>query len=562
MLLREHDNTFHVKLDQTEKNFQAALFYVKAIPGRKWNDQDKFWIVPRNGFISLQDFESKLLVAINSRHVVTNTAPLQSQELPDLPESVDQYLTKVLKKTLRPFQKKGVAYNLLHDGVLIGDQQGTGKTMQAIASVMARNEWPGLVITKNSLRMSWEEEWNAWTDMRTFLFTSSYKNSWPSLFHNNFYDVGIIGHDSLDTYFVKQILQPKNEPNLRLHHIHFYQWITMFKWIIIDESHYVKDMNTKRTKLCAGLTKGKSQVYLLSGTPLLNHPKEVYTQLCILNKQKPFGTPAQFKATYVGKKNRPNLKNLNLLLKEHCYYRRLKSEVAPELPSKTRQIILCDINNRKEYNKCENNFRAFLRDNKMLSEDAIDRKLRAAALVQMMELKKLAAFGKLETIREWMESMVDQEEKFILFGFHVEIQHKIRDMVKGMLHLGGGRRPDEISQIIKQFKDASPAEHPGCVLSISADSEGHNLQFCSVGGHVELPWHYPKAEQGEDRIHRIGTLNPVNWFYFLAEDTIDRWIYDIIMDKKEMHDLVTGTDEEIETKIQDRVLSMFINSNK
>lgn len=543
-------DAFAVILDPRDKEFRDYLYVVKLIHGRWYDERIKAWIIPKNGFPTGQHLRQHIINGLQNRTVVKDDERIGPvQPLPELTIDIK------LKKEMRAYQKKGVAYCLKHDACIIADQQGLGKTIQAIAAVEAKNEWPGLVITKNSLRLTpWEYEFAEWTDRRCLVLTDSVRYSFPTLLLNGFYDVAICNYESLRKYFVKKIRVPPGEV-FRLHHVWFYEYINLFKWVIVDESHYVKDMLTKRTKFTAGICQGKKNVYLLSGTPALNHAKEVYTQICILNKQKFFGSYTYFQKTYCGKKNEHNLPRLNKLLTDHCFYRRTKQEVAKEIPSKTRQIILCDIDNRDIYDRCERNFKKFLSDELYLTSGQINKKLRAEALTQMMELKKLAAHGKLPAVKEWIESMIDQEEKFVLFAFHQDIQQKLKEMAPGILHLGGGRHATEIKEITDAFWNDKSV--PGLICSISADSEGHNLQVASNGGHVELPWHYGKCEQGEDRIHRIGTSLPVTWAYFLAEHTIDRKLYKIIMEKKEMHDGITGSNENIETETIDKMINLF-----
>lgn len=549
MYITEYDTGYMISVDKKDAYYSEALQVLQAYPGRQYIAAKESFLIPKNGFPSSQTIGEHLMSKIENMMLVKKFRTARVESLPPLETEI------VLKKEMYPFQKQGVAYCLKHRQVLIGDQQGLGKTIQALAAVVAPGETPGLIITKNSLRFNWQKEIHDWTDLRPTIFSDSIKHTWPHLFSTGFFDVGIVNYDSLQKYFVKSIRIPPGE-SFRLHHIMFYEWIKIFKWIIIDESHYVKDMKTKRTKFTVGICKGKEQVYLLSGTPALNHPLEVYTQVCILNKHKYFGDRQTFEATFCGKKNKQNLPALNRLLTEHCYYRREKGEVAQDMPGKTRQIIVCDIDNREEYKKAVTDFRRYLKENMQKSDGQITSSMRAEALVQMMMLKHISARGKLSAAKDWMESMIDQDEKFVIFAEHKDVQKALYEMIPGrMLKLGGGLSADQVQDTVQKFNN--DPKFNGLVCSIKADSEGHNLQIASNLATVELPWHYGKLEQMEDRIHRIGTKFPCTYYNFLGDQTIDQNIYDLIMDKKDMHDKITGSHDTVPTRVIDKIINLF-----
>jgi SWI/SNF-related matrix-associated actin-dependent regulator 1 of chromatin subfamily A len=468
-----------------------------------------------------------------------------------------------LKKKMYHFQEGAVAYNMLHGNAINGDQQGLGKTIETIATVQAMDLFPCLVITKKSLISNWEAEWKDWTDRQVLPFTPSKKETWPFFFSTGLAEVGIINYESLQQFFVEKIEQPVRDDGtlepLRVKHIKFKESTKIFKSIIIDESHYVKDGNTKRTKFCIGITRHLTEkgVYLLTGTPVLNDPMELYTQLLILNRAHLFGTYSQFNQTYSGKQNKGNLKELNYYLHKHCYFRRLKTEVKSDLPAKTRSVVLCDITNRDDYNLAEQEFVKYLKEKMNLTQGQIDRKMRGEVMVQMALLKKIAAQGKMSAVKEWMESLVDQEEKMVLFGYHKEITEKLASFfpARSVRLCGTSKTPQELQQ--KKHLFQTDPKTCICICSLSADAEGHTLNAASNLGMVELPWHFGKAEQIEDRIHRINNWLPANIFYFLADKTIDRDIYKLIMDKKDMHEKVTGTEDDIEERVIDHLINLF-----
>lgn len=552
MNVTQTDQHFLINIDPKDPAFSRKLAAVKKLPGRSYDMRRNAWTIPVRTYSSL----NVLLNAIN-RNLVQEPKKESDLTIDPLPELT---IDVPLKRPLYDFQKKGVAYNIEKGNVLIGDQQGLGKTGQAIATVVALNLFPCLVITKKTLILNWKQEFEDWTDKQVLAFTPARKNTWQFFFNTSMFDVGIVNYESLAPYFVEKIEVPPGE-QFRVKHIHFRESIRMFKSVIIDESHYVKDGKTKRTKFCVGLTRHLKEkgVFLLSGTPVLNDPVELYTQLTILNRQHLFGTLGQFKTLYSGKHNSGNLRYLNHQLHKHCYYRRTKQDAKADLPAKTRQIILCDIDNREEYNLAERNFIKYLQQELQLSGGEINQKLRAQVMVQMGILKKIAAKGKLPAIREWTNDLLEQEEKVVLFAYHQDIQKDLVGSFKNAVAIASQTiTPMDVIQRNKQLF-MTTKDHNVIVCSISAASEGHTLNAASNLGMCELPWHFGKAEQCEDRIHRITNWLPANITYFLAEGTIDRDIYKLIMSKKEMHDQVTGggSEQEEETKVIDQLISLF-----
>jgi SWI/SNF-related matrix-associated actin-dependent regulator 1 of chromatin subfamily A len=546
-------NTTHyiIRVTPAAPDFAQKLAAIKKIPGREYRELMKAWTVPIKNYPDM-----KVLMTAIQRHMKAPAPPVEGpliiDPLPELTEDIQ------LKQQLYNFQRGGVAYCLEKGNCMIGDQQGLGKTAQAIAAVIARNLFPCLVVTKKSLVLNWKMEWEAWTDKQVMGFTPARKNTWPFFFNTRMADVGIVNYESLQPFFVARISTPAGEV-FRVKHIEFKEQIQLFKSVIIDESHYVKDGKTKRTKFCIGLTRHLQErgVYLLSGTPVLNDPEELYTQLTILNRQRLFGSFAEFKLTYSGKHNKGNLKKLNYLLHKQCYYRRLKSEAKADLPPKTRQVMLVDIDNRDEYDMAEQNFVKYLKERMALSQGQVNQKLRSEVLVQMGILKKIAAKGKLPAVKEWTQDLLDQEEKVVLFAYHREVQAELVKSFKNSVAIASQEvTPMSVIQENKRLFMTSKT-HNVIVCSISAAAEGHTLNAASNLAMTELPWHFGKAEQCEDRIHRITNWLPANITYILAENTIDRHIYKVIMDKKDMHDAVTGTEEEEETKVIDKLINIF-----
>lgn len=547
---------------------------IHEIDGAYWLPKERQWVVPKKQKPALGrvlarfnkiDYDSNMVVGPMMVEAIDAADYVVDKVLPKPSADIEEMLKRVLKKELRHYQWDGVGYSLEKGSCLMGDQQGLGKTITSIAAIEAQNAFPCLVICKSALTKNWENEIHAWTYHKALRMTDSAKKTWPAYFRSGFCHYAICSYDSLKKYFVQHVPPAGQGTGLKgslmVRDIVFKpEALAMFKSVIVDESHLIKDEDTFRTKVTVGLCLKRPVVYLLSGTPVLNDPAELFPQLVALGKSRFFGNREDFYKIY--SKGSPNLKKalpyLNYLLHRHGYFRRLKSEVATEIPPKTRRVVKIELTNQEEYDFAEQNFKRFLEERLQKSEAQVDRALRAEALTQINYLKHLAAKGKLEAVKDWMDSMESEGEKAVVFVFHKDIQEEVYQYKReGTVRLCSSAPPDTIAKRKEQFQTIDDVKR--CICSIMADAEGHTLTAASNLAMLELPWHFGKAEQCEDRIHRIGTEYPVTIDYFLGAGTIDERIYDLIMEKKDLHDMITGTDDDESDKMVDKLIFQYKN---
>ena len=139
-----------------------------------------------------------------------------------------------------------------------------------------------------------------------------------------------------------------------------------FLGVVFDEFHYAKNANAKRTVYANAIAKNALICLGLTGTPVLNRPYELVSQLDILGRLEEFGGFWFFVKRYCNAhqewvsrkyvwnfKGANHLNELNEKLRAICYVRREKITVLNELPSKQRSVVPLDIDNRKEYQQVE-----------------------------------------------------------------------------------------------------------------------------------------------------------------------------------------------------------------
>lgn len=536
--------------------FARNLKAVKELPEKRWMAMDKFWWIPG----TLREEVIDLSLRTHARIIpFQELTPEITGEIGEIP--MPTYPIVVSEKAPappRPYQKQGVARCIDFKRIINGDEQGLGKTMQTIVSLCTAQQqghdvFPVLIICPATLKENWRREWETWSNKSAMVLTDGVRNTWYQYWKMGLCQVFIVNYESLKKYFV-DAMPSKGKINASKD-IVMKPTIDLFKTVVVDESHRCKDTTRLQTKLTLRIAHKKEWVILLTGTPIKGKPVDIYPQLCIMNQQHHFGgTKTAFLNRYMFGGRPSNLRELNYLLNQHCYFRREKKDVAKDLPEKQRQKIICDITTREEYQRALNNFRSYLRT-AGFTEGQMDAKMRAQALVQMNVLRQISARGKIAEVREFVDEIMEAGEKLILFCTLREIVQQLKQHYPDSVTITGDDTGDRRQRHIDAFQKDPNVQLIIC--NIAAAGVGVTLTASSRVAFVEFPWTYADAVQCEDRAHRIGQRNNVMCSYFLGVDTIDEKIFNIIMEKKDIHQAITGSSDMMEMSTVDKVLNLF-----
>jgi SWI/SNF-related matrix-associated actin-dependent regulator 1 of chromatin subfamily A len=545
-----------LQIEQINTGYKVKFAYnpsvvagIKKIPGAKFRKtaDEKYWLIPDTSaaaFLNWANYFNPQFSAEGPKEDFD-----EDQPLPELSLQID------LKRQMFPYQSKGVAYSLEKKRLIVGDQPGLGKTGQAIATMMGAKAKCILVICPATLRENWKREWKIWTDKEVMILTDKIKKTWPTYYNVGMINVFICNYESLKKFFVASINKPEGKP-LRLNHIIFNDTINLFDAVIIDESHRCKDGKTQQSKFCMGISKGKEWVLCLTGTPVVNKPIDLIPQLHIIDRLSDFGGYKFFVDRYCGGWSQAsNLKELNFRMKKYCFYRREKTEVLKDLPDKMRSIMRVDITTKQEYEKAENEFIDYLRENLNKTEGEITTALRGETMVLMGILKQIAARGKVNDVIDHIQEVVDAGEKIVVFAWHKEIVYELKKALPGSVTLVGDDNMASRQKSVDSFQNDPKVQIILC--NIKSGGVGITLTASSRVCFIELPWHSADAEQCEDRCHRIGQKDSVQCTYFLGHDTIDEYIYNIIEKKRKMANEVTGAEDKVETNVVDEFINLF-----
>ena len=573
-------------------------------PNRRYDGDKKAWVVSlvKYGKINalvLSEFEKILKensfkVHVAVRNYLTDLRDKLDYQKQDDGKSIEDSIAgdsnlvvEGLGGELRPFQRAGVSYMSEKKRVLLGDEMGLGKTVQAIATICHTKAFPCLVICPVSLQMNWMREAEKWALGKR-----------------------VTGDVQEDADFVvvpySQIV--KHEQILKKG--------TRWASVICDESHYIKNSKAQRTKAVRNIAKGIPNIYLLSGTPILNRPAEFITQLQILDRLNELGGWKHFTDRYCDAKQErfglnisgaSNLTELNSRLRAMCYIRRFKRDVLKELPDKQRSVIEVPISNRREYERTRKEVRAELGKLKERSReftadvlksvvsasadqikekwveifpnDPVPRYAEVAKLKRVLEarllrresfiensegilllnrLKIRSMQGKLKAAVEWIEHFLESGEKLVIFCDHVEAQGLIYEKFARRSTAITAEMDTELRQrSVDRFQNDEKVR--AIVCSLGAGGVGFTMTAARSVLFIEQGWTPAVHDQAEDRTHRIGQKNAVTAYYMIGKDTIDGDIYELIERKREIvsaaSDGAEGTSQSVMRDLIDKLAS-------
>ena len=427
---------------------------------------------------------------------------------------------------LLPFQKDGVLWVRQHFHACLADDMGLGKSVQTASVIHQEKPKRALIICPGFLRVNWEREIKAWSPDSTVHIVKPGNENFSKKA-----SVTIIGYDSLRRCIL----------DLRAH-----EW----DLLVADEAQYLKEVDTARTMAVFGSHERRvgsipaARKLLLSGTPFLNRPRELWPLLWFL-APKEFANRRDFLFNFCGAHEiyvpgkgkvwnfdgASNLDELRRLIAPY-FLRRTKAQVMPELPSKRRQILEVPVKISGEERDVVAGLRA-LKDHTELGH------AEKTAFEQMAAVRKATALAKLpdcvEHIRNVFESGV---EKLVVFGHHREILVYLSQHLAcyGPVMIHGG-----VDAGVRQnLADAFQNDHQHRLLlgNIKAAGVGLNLTVASHEVFVELDWSPMVMSQAEDRCNRYGSVHPLLVQQIVAEGSIDAYMARRLVAKQEDFDKV------------------------
>ncbi|NXK31679.1 ZRAB3 endonuclease, partial [Piprites chloris] len=445
------------------------------------------------------------------------------------------FLPERLRKKLLPFQEKGIIFALQRSGrCMIADEMGLGKTIQAIAiSYYYKNEWPLLIVVPSSLRYPWVEEMEKWIPELSPDDITIIQNK-TDVGGISTSKVTILGYGLLtsDAQTLTDTLYRQN-----------------FKVVVVDESHYMKSRNATRSKILLPIVQKALRAVLLTGTPALGRPEELFMQIEALFPRR-FGTWSEYAKKYCNARVRffgkraqwdcrgaSNLEELHQLLSA-IMIRRLKNDVLTQLPPKVRQRIPFDLPQAAAKNLSAT-FAEWEKLMRNLNSDATESHF-SQVMNLITRMYKETAIAKAGAVKDYIKMMLENDKlKFLVFAHHLSmlqacteaaIENKVR-----YIRIDGSVPSAERIHLVNQFQ--KDPETRVAILSIQAAGQGLTFTAATHVVFAELYWDPGHIKQAEDRAHRIGQSSSVNIHFLIAKGTMDTLMWAMLNRKAK----VTGS---------------------
>lgn len=532
----EYDNNeLSIKIANPNKeSFNKWLKIIQSIPEAEFNSSSRYWNVTAT---------KKNMRILNeaSFHFDDKSKDLWSRmnrkKFKIKPHDLSDYkIDETGLDKLRPYQIDGVKFIDRNEGSgIIGDDMGIGKTIQAIGCFVLSQQFPVLIICPSYLKLNWLREILKWTKISEKRIEILQGNSVYSFERKK---IVIINYDILDSW-IRFLIEYK------------------FKIIIGDEIQYCGNPGSKRSVAFTKITRSIERKIFLSGTPIMNFPKEFFTILNLLDVEN-FPNYYKFLYRYCDPthngfdwqyKGATNIAELRSLV-HPLMIRRLKKEVLPELPEKQRITILLEIES-VEYNE---------RDNALIGwSKTLRAKEKSTAEKNFSFLKQLAYRAKKESVIKWIKDYILSNDKIVVFAYHIEALDDLQKVFKDI----SVRVDGSVSMIDRQKAEDEFQTNSKIKIflgQIQACSTGINLTAASATVTIEFVWNSKRHEQAEDRIHRIGNEAEAIFAYYLAAaGTIDEYLIKLIQKKnKNITNVLDGKEEKFfDLDILDEIVEIY-----
>jgi len=532
-----------------------------------YHDQENYkWIIPKQ-HVDMVAARFEDIIAWHTS--LDNIKGIQEVVLPEF-EVTDEGLEDMKLKPY-PFQILGICF--LHDNKrgIMGDEMGLGKTPTAIGAIHRLFKkglvTKALVICPASLKYQWRNEIEKFTDHKGIVIdgTAKQKKEQIRQFLEEDYLFAIINYELVRTMEAQISALP-------------------IQAVIADEAHRIKSRTSKTYKAMMKIQ--PEYRFALTGTPMQNRLEELHTLMSWVDKKVlpnitlfrkrhvVYGEKFGRKFIPIGNKRQYEVRKLI----SPSMLRRMKSEVAPELPEMTfhRYDIPMSDEQAKLYNQIKEDFSGFLEEigefaktakgeekegewvqEKHPKEDMLLGYMNLMlAVADDPYLLRMSEGGmakqylrlispdvkspKIEELYTICSDLVEAEtKKIVIFTQFTRMQKRV---IQRLTKLGqceminGSMKPFQRQQAVDNFR-----WNPDVLFLVCTDAAnfGLNLQFANTLIHVDSPYNPAIFDQRNGRVHRIGGEHDVvNIVYLVTIGTIDERIQKILETKRKIGEQV------------------------
>ena len=373
-----------------------------------------------------------------------------------------------MRLPLLPHQQEGVEFILNNSSAFVCDDMGMGKTRTVIEAMIQRSQFPILVICPSALKLNWRNEIARWVGIDLEI-------------DNLEQDIIITNYERMNKYKFEIQALP-------------------IKQLVLDESHSFKEESSKRTQLALEWSRKIPYKILISGTPMLNRPRELITQMEILNNIHKVGGREKFLEKYCNPRHSQygidysgcsDLQELHQTM-NGIWLRRTKDDLENKLPTKTIvPIPIIELNQPapRSFHDIERYDRAVL-------------------------------YKKLDASVDFIEQLLERDEKVVVFVHHKDIGKALNMKFPEASVIVGGQSPVHRQLNIDNFQ---LHDTQIIICSLQASAVGLTLTASRCAVFIEYPWSPALLAQAQDRVHRLGQDKDVFIFYLYGQGSIDEY---------------------------------------
>ena len=463
-----------------------------------------------------------------------------------------------LEMLLRPYQKAGVAWLVFlrqnNFGGILADEMGLGKTIQTLAFLSLRGSdqrlvtssptvhgqgAPSLIICPTSLVFNWVAEAKKFTPGLKVLALEG-----PTR-HELFQSIS--DYDLVVTSYA--LIRRDAERYRELE----------FDTVVLDEAQHIKNRQTQNAQ--AVKTVRAEHRLVLTGTPLENSVLDLWSIFDFLMPGY-LGSAQDFKERYEGPLMKDKNPEVQVRLARRLrpfILRRLKREVAQDLPAKLEQVSFCELTDdqRAVYKQVVEASRREVMEAVGAQGLAKSRMVVLSALLRLrqvccdLRLLKLdntdptTASGKLDLFGELLEEVLDGGHRVLVFSQFVSMLTLLREKLTAekieFCYLDGSTA--NRAEVVSRFQ--SSAEIPVFLISLKAGGVGLNLTGADTVIHFDPWWNPAVEEQASDRAHRIGQTRVVTTYKLITRNTVEEKILALQARKREIIQATLGGEEQL-----------------
>lgn len=471
------------------------------------------------------------------------------QELEETYEKYSEDVHKFLKPnvSLYPHQIIGSMFLNAVRNALLALGMGSGKSLISITYAEMNGFKKVFVITPKSLMFNYKNEIEKFTNSNAFIIGKRNKCSIDSAKYV------IVNYD----YFNLSDFDKVKDKFDKLS-------IGKINCLIVDECHRIASTKTNTYKAFKRIFKdnifenGKVSKIFMSGTPAKSRAHQLYS---ILHQISPtdFPTKNYFNSFYCGMSYNVDgfgwETDISATKFEELFnkiapftYRKKLEEVIKNLPEKTTQKIILELNEKEQkiYNDIEEG----------VANEFINKKI-THPLAVLGKLREYTSHLKVNSVKELIDSILECGEKFVVVDFYKDSLLELNKQYPHESALHTGNETDtKRAEVLKDFQDED-GRIKLLLGSQSTISEGVTLTAANKIGIITVPWTPSDADQIIYRILRIGQKNAVNAYFFVYKDTIDEYVFNLIESKRaELSQVIDG--EKYESDINQSIINDLI----